>query len=93
VLAATTTRTFDVGHPSALNYKRAEYFCGDRVSGPGKRYVKILSHRSARGGDGVSREGASSANLPSPRRPRPGPALGFLGLARFAGAATYFESG
>ena len=50
VLAAATTRTFDVGYPSALKYKHAEYFCEARVSGPGERYVKILSHHSARGG-------------------------------------------
>ncbi len=65
VLAAATTRTFDVGYPSALKYRRAKHFCDARVSGPGKRYVKILSHHSARGGTVCRVSARDNAKLPS----------------------------
>ncbi len=65
VLAATTTRTFDVGYPSALKYRRAKYFCDTRISGRGKRYVKILSHRSARGGTVCRVKARNNAKIPS----------------------------
>ena len=65
VLAANTTRTFDVGYPSALKYKHAKYFCDAQVSGPGKRHVKILSRRSARGGTVCRVRARNTAKLPS----------------------------
>ena len=64
VLAAATTRTFDVGYPSALKYARARHFCDAWVLGPGKRYVKILSHRSARGGTVCDVRARDNAKLP-----------------------------
>ena len=65
VLAAATTRTFDIGYPSALKYKRAKYSCDARASGPGQRYVKIVSHRSARGGTVCRVKARNNARLRS----------------------------
>lgn len=65
VLPANTTRSFDLGYPSALKYKRASYHCQALVSGPGKRHVKILSRGSARGGTVCRVRARNSAKLPS----------------------------
>jgi uncharacterized protein YjbI with pentapeptide repeats len=65
VLPANSTKTFDVGYPSALKYRRARYFCDALVSGRGKRFVKILSRRSARGGTVCRVRARNTAKLPS----------------------------
>jgi hypothetical protein len=44
------TKTIDVGYPQALKYAGAKYSCTDKVSGPAKSKVKILSRGSALGG-------------------------------------------
>jgi hypothetical protein len=51
VLSANTTKTFDVGYPAALtSASNARHYCQAHVSGRGRRFVKILSRRSLRGG-------------------------------------------
>jgi hypothetical protein len=50
VLPAHTTRTFQVRYPFALRFGGATYSCRVRVSGLGKRFVKILRRGSALGG-------------------------------------------
>ncbi len=65
VLPAGRTKSFDVRYPSALKYKRARYYCQAVVSGPGKRYVKILSRGSALGGTVCRVRARNTAKLPS----------------------------
>jgi hypothetical protein len=43
-------KTIDVGYPQALKHAGAKYSCTDKVSGPAKSKVKILSRGSALGG-------------------------------------------
>lgn len=52
VVRADTTKTFDVRYPSVLtSTSNAGHYCqADVVSGPGARYVTILSRRSQHGG-------------------------------------------
>ncbi len=64
-LPGHTTRTFTVGYPVALKYKGARYSCTVRVSGLGRRYVRILSRGSALGGSVCRVRARNNAKLPS----------------------------
>ena len=64
-LPARTTRTFNVRYPFALKFKGAKYSCTARVSGLGKRFVKILSRGSALGGSVCRVKARNTAKLPS----------------------------
>ncbi len=44
------TKTINVGYPQALKHAGAKYSCTEKVSGPAKSKVKILSRGSALGG-------------------------------------------
>jgi hypothetical protein len=65
ILPAHTTKTFQVGYPFALEFKRAKYSCRSTVSGLGKGYVKILSRGSAVGGTVCRVKARNNAMLPS----------------------------
>jgi hypothetical protein len=65
ILPAHTTKTFQVGYPLALEFKRAKYSCRSTVSGLGKGYVKILSRGSAVGGTVCRVKARNNAMLPS----------------------------
>jgi len=65
ILPANTTRTLTVGYPFALKFKGAKYSCTAKVSGLGKRFVKILRRGSAFGGSVCRVKARNSAKLPS----------------------------
>jgi hypothetical protein len=64
-LPAHTTKTFNVRYPFALKFAGAKYSCTAKVSGLGKRFVKILSRGSAVGGTVCRVKARNNARLPS----------------------------
>ena len=64
-LPAHTTKTFNVGYPFALKYKNAKYTCTAKVSGLGKKNVKILRRGSALGGSVCRVKARNNAKIPS----------------------------
>ena len=64
-LPAATTRTFDVGYPSALKFAGASYSCTAKVLGLGAHFVTILSRGSALGGTVCRVKARNRAQLPS----------------------------
>ena len=65
ILPASAIRTFNVSYPFALKYKGAKYSCSAKVTGLGKRNVKILSRGSALGGSVCRVKARNNAKLPS----------------------------
>jgi hypothetical protein len=65
ILAAHTTKTFQVRYPFALKFRGAMYSCRATVSGLGKSYVKILSRGSAISGTVCRVKARNNAMLPS----------------------------
>jgi hypothetical protein len=65
VLPAHTTKTFQVRYPFALRFSGTTYSCRATVSGLGKRFVRILSRRSALGGTVCRVRARNNAALPS----------------------------
>ena len=64
-LPAKNTKTIDVGYPFALKFKNARYTCSFKVTGLGRKNVKILFHGSAKGGT-VCRVKARNPAAPGP---------------------------
>lgn len=64
-LGARQTKTIDVGYPQALKFKNARYSCAFKVTGLGRKNVKILSHGSALGGTVCRVKARNNAKLPS----------------------------
>lgn len=64
-LGGSQTLTFQVPYPLALKYGQSRYGCSAGVSGLGRRYVRILSQRSAAGGSVCQVKARNTAKLPS----------------------------
>jgi hypothetical protein len=64
-LPAKSTKTIDVRYPQALKFKNARYSCAFKVTGLGRKNVKILSHGSALGGTVCRVKARNNAKLPS----------------------------